>query len=383
MQDFDGQVVQVACGQDHSLFLMDKGEVYSCGRVTSVQTGLGHYITSMPTSWAETLPEWTSSRWIPMGTATWSCWPVGASSGRGALSIFSWPLSPTPDRWTSPQCLPFSGVAWVKQAVCGGTGCAVLNREGHVFVWGYGILGKGPNLLETTLSEMIPSTLFGLMEFNPGVQVSRIRCKLSHFAALTNRRELIVWGKNIQGCLGGRPVLPTEGDYSWGARGCAVWCGSHGDSGQVPHLNLLLDPLKPGPGLRTTWPAQQGWPRGSEWGPRVSGSSMQPGAGRPEVLELVPVPPAQGEACCADAAIIRQTQGWVALAGRGWSAYVGSFQGIHGGFWCHVWSLEILFTQPSLCTAGIQWTALHGGPSWKCQWAPAWDPVDPQQSHAL
>ena len=58
MQDFDGQVVQVACGQDHSLFLMDKGEVYSCGRVTGVQTGLGHYdITSTPTSWAETLPE--------------------------------------------------------------------------------------------------------------------------------------------------------------------------------------------------------------------------------------------------------------------------------------------------------------------------------------
>ncbi|KAK2490070.1 hypothetical protein MC885_001156 [Smutsia gigantea] len=27
MQDFDGQVVQVACGQDHSLFLTDKGEL--------------------------------------------------------------------------------------------------------------------------------------------------------------------------------------------------------------------------------------------------------------------------------------------------------------------------------------------------------------------
>lgn len=75
----------------------------------------------------------------------------------------------------------------MKQAVCGGTGCAVLNREGHVFVWGYGILGKGPNLLETALPEMIPPTLFGLTEFNPGVQVSRISCGLSHFAALTSK----------------------------------------------------------------------------------------------------------------------------------------------------------------------------------------------------
>ena len=82
----------------------------------------------------------------------------------------------------------------VGEAGCGGggTGCAVLNREGHVFVWGYGILGKGPNLLETALPEMIPPTLFGLTEFNPGVQVSCIRCGLSHFAALANRGELFV-----------------------------------------------------------------------------------------------------------------------------------------------------------------------------------------------
>lgn len=64
--------------------------------------------------------------------------------------------------------------------------CARCNAgEGHVFVWGYGILGKGPNLVETALPEMIPPTLFGLTELNPEVRVSRIRCGLSHFAALT------------------------------------------------------------------------------------------------------------------------------------------------------------------------------------------------------
>ncbi|XP_046945367.1 RCC1-like G exchanging factor-like protein isoform X4 [Lynx rufus] len=50
LQDFEGQVVQVVCGQDHSLFLTDKGEVYSCGWGADGQTGLGHYnITSVPT----------------------------------------------------------------------------------------------------------------------------------------------------------------------------------------------------------------------------------------------------------------------------------------------------------------------------------------------
>ena len=39
--------------------------------------------------------------------------------------------------------------------------------------------------METALPEMIPPTLFGLTELNPEVRVSRIRCGLSHFAALT------------------------------------------------------------------------------------------------------------------------------------------------------------------------------------------------------
>uniref|UniRef100_A0A4W2H9S6 RCC1 like n=1 Tax=Bos indicus x Bos taurus TaxID=30522 RepID=A0A4W2H9S6_BOBOX len=203
MQDFDGQVVQVACGQDHSLFLTDQGEVYSCGWGADGQTGLGHYnITSTPTKLGGDL---AGVNVVQVATYGDCCLAVSADGG-----LFGWgnseylQLASVTDstQVNVPRCLPFSGVGQVKQAACGGTGCAVLNGEGHVFVWGYGILGKGPNLLETALPEMIPPTLFGLSEFNPGVQVSRIRCGLSHFAALTNRGELFVWGKNIRGCLG-------------------------------------------------------------------------------------------------------------------------------------------------------------------------------------
>ncbi|XP_023393318.1 RCC1-like G exchanging factor-like protein [Pteropus vampyrus] len=203
MQDFDGQVVQVACGQDHSLFLTDKGEVYSCGWGADGQTGLGHYnITSVPTKLGGDL---TGVKIVQVATYGDCCLAVSADGG-----LFGWgnseylQLASVTDstQVNIPQCLPFSGVGKVEQAACGGTGCAVLNGEGHVFVWGYGILGKGPNLVETALPEMIPPTLFGLTEFNPEVQVSRIRCGLSHFAALTNKGELFVWGKNIRGCLG-------------------------------------------------------------------------------------------------------------------------------------------------------------------------------------
>lgn len=203
LQDFEGQVVQVVCGQDHSLFLTDKGEVYSCGWGADGQTGLGHYnITSVPTKLGGDL---AGVHVVQLATYGDCCLAVSAEGG-----LFGWgnseylQLASVTDstQVNVPRCLPFSGVGRVKQAACGGTGCAVLNGEGHVFVWGYGILGKGPNLVETALPEMIPPTLFGLTEFNPEVQVSLIRCGLSHFAALTNRGELFVWGKNIRGCLG-------------------------------------------------------------------------------------------------------------------------------------------------------------------------------------
>lgn len=100
-----------------------------------------------------------------------------------------------------PRHLPFK-IGKVKEAACGGTGNVVLTEEGNVFVWGYGILGKGPNLIETAVPEMIPPSLFGWSDFSPDIRVAHVRCGLSQFAALTNRGELFVWGKNLRGCLG-------------------------------------------------------------------------------------------------------------------------------------------------------------------------------------
>lgn len=74
--------------------------------------------------------------------------------------------------------------------------CSHCNaEEGNVFVWGYGILGKGPNLIETAVPEMIPPSLFGWSDFNPDIRVAHVRCGLSHFAALTSKLlVLLFWG---------------------------------------------------------------------------------------------------------------------------------------------------------------------------------------------
>lgn len=94
---------------------------------------------------------------------------------RDTFWFLLWPILSTEMQWFIPG---LTGAVWQQ---------VFLSEpdKGEVFVWGYGILGKGPKLSESSTPEMIPPTLFGRSEFNPSVAVSRIRCGLNHFAAVT------------------------------------------------------------------------------------------------------------------------------------------------------------------------------------------------------
>uniref|UniRef100_A0A4W3J5U2 RCC1 like n=1 Tax=Callorhinchus milii TaxID=7868 RepID=A0A4W3J5U2_CALMI len=207
IEGIDGKVVEVSCGQDHSLFRTDKGEVYSCGWGADGQTGLGHHnISSRP---AQVQGDIAGVDIVQVATYGDFCLAVSADGhlfGWGNSEYMQLSAVTESTQLLAPRHLPFAGVGKVAQAACGGSHAAVLNRDGDVFVWGYGILGKGPDLSESQVPEMIPGTLFGRSEFAPHVRVDQIRCGLNHFAAITNQGELFVWGKNLRGCLGiGRP----------------------------------------------------------------------------------------------------------------------------------------------------------------------------------
>lgn len=90
----------------------------------------------------------------------------------------------------------------VAQAAAGGTTCAVLNTEGQVFVWGYGILGMGPKIQRHLKPTLLPKPLFGYNEFNETVKVETISSSLTHFAAINSNGDLYMWGHNKHGCLG-------------------------------------------------------------------------------------------------------------------------------------------------------------------------------------
>ncbi|KAM8975675.1 RCC1-like G exchanging factor-like protein [Pelodytes ibericus] len=203
LRQLDSKVVQVVCGQDHSLFRTEKGEIYSCGWGADGQTGLGHYnICSVPTKLCGDLSGVDIIQVATYGDCCLAVSNEGDLFGWGNSEYLQLASITDTTQVNVPRHLPFQHVGKVKQVACGGTGCAVLNGDGNVFVWGYGILGKGPNFLEAQLPEMIPPTLFGLSDFNPNIQVSQISSGLGHFAAVNNRGELFVWGKNMRGCLG-------------------------------------------------------------------------------------------------------------------------------------------------------------------------------------
>ena len=49
-----------------------------------------------------------------------------------------------------------------------------VTDDGNVFVWGYGILGLGPQVQKVLKPTMIPPTLFGNNVYNRNVKVIKI-----------------------------------------------------------------------------------------------------------------------------------------------------------------------------------------------------------------
>ena len=62
--------------------------------------------------------------------------------------------------------------------------------KGEVFTWGYGILGKGPNVSQSKIPLHIPETLFGRNELNLDSTVTDIVAGVRHFAAVTSKFTL-------------------------------------------------------------------------------------------------------------------------------------------------------------------------------------------------
>jgi len=224
------KVKSIVCGQDHSLMLTEVGELYSCGWGADGQTGLGHYAnTEQPSRVGGDVME---ERVVKVACSA-DC--VLALSDKG--EVFGWGNSEygqfssitSEQQICHPTHLPFKGLGKVVDIASGGTVCMVLNEEGKVFVWGFGILGKGPNLDTSMEPTEIPEVLFGKNSFSPNSQVTALYCGLGHQGAVNSDGDLYVWGKNRGGCLG----LNTDEDRFFPMK---VAMG-----GRVKHISMGVD----------------------------------------------------------------------------------------------------------------------------------------------
>ncbi|KAL4218003.1 Williams-Beuren syndrome chromosome region 16 protein [Mactra antiquata] len=206
IQRIDGvpdNICKVICGQDHTLFLTEEGHVYSCGLGADGQTGLE---TFQSVGVPRKLKGDIDGVKIVNLASTADC--VLAVSDNGDL--FGWGNSEygqlsmvtSETQVNVPTQLPVKDCGKIIQVASGGTSCAILNDAGQVYVWGYGILGKGPKATMLKTPGLLPPPLFGQNELQPKVKVVKINCGMSHFGAITDNGDLYTWGKGKYSCLG-------------------------------------------------------------------------------------------------------------------------------------------------------------------------------------
>lgn len=202
---FDNQrVVDIVCGQDHSIFIAESGAVYSCGWGSDGQTGLGHFNNHHR---PERVQGDIKDEKIVKVSSKGDC--VLALNDKG--EVFGWGNSEYGQisqvdgvqQINVPSHLKyFDGIGKVVDIAAGGSFCAVLNDSGDMFVWGFGLLGLGPEVDYCKKPTLIPPTLFGRNPFNPENRVTSINCGLNHLAAINTDNDLFTWGRNKFGCLG-------------------------------------------------------------------------------------------------------------------------------------------------------------------------------------
>ncbi|XP_066535875.1 probable E3 ubiquitin-protein ligase HERC6 [Hoplias malabaricus] len=223
-------VVQVACGNVHSLVLTKGGEVYSWGQNNYGQLGLGKAVAMQP---------------FPGLIRALTGVPVTQISAGGAHSLFltssvlvfccgannagQLGLKRTDDKGRFTLCaIPALRSLTITSISCGEAHTAVLSKDGGVYTFGdgtHGQLGHG-----STNKELLPKEVQGID--GPAVQVA---CGSHHTLVLASSGILFAFGRGVKGQLGNGStedsLRPVKVDGHWNnseakiQRQMKIFCG--------------------------------------------------------------------------------------------------------------------------------------------------------------
>ncbi|XP_067105977.1 probable E3 ubiquitin-protein ligase HERC3 isoform X1 [Osmerus mordax] len=186
---------EVACGGQHSLFLLGDGSVYSCGSNSSGQ--LGHNKAGDSPELVRSLEGQKVVR-VACGRAH-----SVALSEQG--QVFVWGageggqlgLGPPEEAVRVPRLLKKLGEHHISQVICGNQHCIALSTDCQLFTWGEngrGQLGLGRG----APSSLTPQPLTSLC----GIPLAQISAGGQHSLALSLSGAVFGWGNNQAGQLG-------------------------------------------------------------------------------------------------------------------------------------------------------------------------------------
>uniref|UniRef100_A0A8C2E1X3 HECT domain-containing protein n=1 Tax=Cyprinus carpio TaxID=7962 RepID=A0A8C2E1X3_CYPCA len=193
---FDGRgLKEVACGSQHSLFLLHDGSVYASGSNSCGQ--LGHD----KGGWRPELVGALDAQKI----AGVSCGQAHSLAVNEQGQVFAWGageggqlgLGTAEEAVRVPRLIKKLCEHRISQVMCGNQHCIALSKDGQLFVWGENSsgqlgLGKGE---PSTLS---PQPLKSLC----GIPLAQISTGGDHSFALSLSGAVFGWGKNSAGQLG-------------------------------------------------------------------------------------------------------------------------------------------------------------------------------------
>ncbi|XP_051897060.1 probable E3 ubiquitin-protein ligase HERC3 [Pristis pectinata] len=193
----DKCVVQVACGQSHSLALCKDGRIFAWGQNSQGQLGLGKAFGSVHSPQCVTLLAGIPLAQIAAGRAhTIAVSLSGAVFGWGGNRHGQLGLNDVKVRYhpTYVKLLEFKKVIY---ASCGALHTAVLSKDGLVFTFGAGNYGQlGHNSERDELKPLLLAEL-------SGIKVSQIACGSYHTLAFSGTSgKLYSFGRGENGQLG-------------------------------------------------------------------------------------------------------------------------------------------------------------------------------------
>jgi len=196
---FNGiNITQIACGGDHTIFLASDGSVYGCGYNGYGQLGFGHTTTPQSTIQKITHFNGTTITQIACGqNHTIFLASDGIIYGCGRNEYGQLGLGYTTSSQSTPHVITFFSGINISQIACGYNHTIFLAGDGKLYSCGYNLYGQ-LGLGHTTTPQ---STIQEITYFNDK-NITQIASSGSHAIFLASNGSVYSCGSNEYGQLG-------------------------------------------------------------------------------------------------------------------------------------------------------------------------------------